>query len=162
MNAAAVDLARVPEAALDALERRLIDAYQRDLPLCRAPFAAMAEALGTSEAAVIAALDRLRATGVLGRVGAVVAPHRAGASTLAAMAVPEARLAEVAALVSAYPEVNHNYEREHTLNLWFVVAAEDAEAVAAVLSEIERRSGLPVIDLPLVEAYHIDLGFPIR
>ena len=71
------------------------------------------EELGLEETDVIARLDALKQSGAISRIGAVVAPHRAGWSTLAAMAVPESRLDEVADLVSAFPEVNHNYEREH-------------------------------------------------
>jgi hypothetical protein len=48
------------------------------------------------------------------------------------------------------------------LNLWFVVAAEDEEAVAAVLRDISAISGLEVIDLPLIESFRIDLGFALR
>ena len=62
---------------------------------------------------------------------------------------------------SACPTVNHNYEREHAFNLWFVVAARDVEELRATLERISRKAGLPVLDLPLEEAYHIDLGFPI-
>ncbi|MDH3473245.1 MAG: Lrp/AsnC family transcriptional regulator, partial [Rhodospirillales bacterium] len=111
---------------------------------------------------VIARLEHLRRLGLVSRVGAVVAPHEAGWSTLAAMAVPEARLDEVAGLVSGFAEVNHNYEREHRLNLWFVVTGADAGQVAAVLQDIETRSGLAVLDLPLAEAYRLDLGFPLQ
>lgn len=143
------------------LARRLIDRFQRDLPLVPDPWAAMAAALGVSEAEVLAALDELEASGVLARVGATVTPHRAGWSTLAAMAVPEARLEEVAALVSSYPEVNHNYEREHRFNLWFVVTAASQQRVEAVLAEIEARSGIAVLDLPLERAFKLDLGFPV-
>ena len=66
---------------------------------------------------------------------------------------------EVADLVSSYSEVNHNYEREHAFNLWFVVTASDERAVSEVLAEVQRRSGLAVMDLPLTEEFHIDLGF---
>jgi siroheme decarboxylase len=68
----------------------------------------------------------------------------------------------VAALVSSFPEVNHNYEREHDVNLWFVVAASCRARVDGVLAEIEYRTGLAVLDLPLVEAFRLDLGFPLR
>ena len=142
-------------------ERLLLDRFQRDFPLVPRPFAEIARRLGTDEATVIATLARLQAERAISRVGAVIAPHRAGWSTLAALAVPPARLEEVAALVSGYPEVNHNYEREHRLNLWFVVAAPSAERVAGVLAEIEYWSGLEVLDLPLEEAYRLDLGFPL-
>lgn len=144
------------------LDRRLLDRYQRGLPLVPRPYAAMAGELGVTEGAVIAALDRLAASGALARIGAVVAPRRAGHSTLAAMAVPPARLDAVAALVNSFPGVNHNYEREHAVNLWFVVTGADEGAVATVLGEIERRSGLAVLDLPLEAAHHIDLGFALE
>ncbi len=106
-------------------------------------------------------LARLQAEGAISRVGAVVRPNSIGASTLAAMAVPPDRLDEVAARVSARPEVNHNYEREHRLNLWFVVAAATPEHVQSALRAIEAETGLPVLDLPLEREYHIDLGFDL-
>lgn len=154
----------MPDApvVLDALDRRLLDEFQRDLPLVPAPFAALAAELGIAEGEVLARLGTLTAAGSVSRVGAVLPPHGIGWSTLAAMAVPGHRLEAVADLVSALPEVNHNYEREHRFNLWFVVTAESRAAVEAVLAEIEERTGLEALDLPLVEAFHIDLGFPLR
>ena len=147
---------------LGELERRLIDAFQRGVPLSPRPYAEMAEALGVSEQQVLTALERLRADGTLSRVGPVFAPNRVGASTLAAMAVPAEQLEQVAALVSSYPEVNHNYEREHRFTLWFVVTAPSRNRVLDVLQDIESRSGIEVIDLPLEAEYHIDLGFPVQ
>ncbi len=147
--------------ALDALERRLIDAFQHGFPIAPRPYAEAARRLGVTEEAVIAAVERLIEKGAIDRLGAVVTPHRMGWSTLAAMKVPEARLDAVAEMVSGYPEVNHNYAREHDMNLWFVVAGPDEAAVRAVLADIEARSGLRVLALPLVEAYHIDLGFAL-
>lgn len=144
------------------LEQRLIDAFQHGLPLVPRPYAAMAEALGETEEAVIAALQRLAGDGILSRIGPVLAPNRVGVSTLAAMAVPADRLDEVAALVSSYDEVNHNYEREHTYSLWFVATAPDRDRLDAVLDEIAARSGIAVLDLPLEAEYHIDLGFPVE
>ena len=156
-----MELENICDVPLEPLERRLLDRFQRDLPLVPQPYQAMAEAVGACEADVLAALGRLHATGVLSRVGFVVRPNTAGASTLAAMSVPECELESVAARISARPEVNHNYEREHRLNLWFVVAAEDAAARQRALCEIEQETGYAVLDLPLEAAYHIDLGFPL-
>ena len=146
---------------MDQVERRLLNDYQRDFPLESRPYARIADELGLREDEVLAKLAELQAGGRLSRIGAVVRPNTVGASTLAAMAVPAERLEAVAALVSTRPEVNHNYEREHTLNLWFVVAATDKAAVQATLNAIETETGLPVIDLPLQTAYHIDLGFDL-
>lgn len=148
--------------AFDDLERRIVDSYQRDFPLTSRPYAAMAEQLGVDEDDVLGCLERLQEAGTFARIGAVVAPHTVGRSTLAAMNVPRDRLDEVAELVNGYREVNHNYEREHRFNLWFVVTAPDFARVTEVLDEIGARAGLKVLDLPLVEAYHIDLGFPLQ
>jgi siroheme decarboxylase len=147
--------------AFDALDRRLLDDFQRDFPLHPRPFAALAGRLGVTEAEVLVRLRRLQAQGPISRIGAVLTPHRAGWSTLAAMAVPPDELDEIAELVSGYAEVNHNYEREHELNLWFVVTAPCREQVESVLGEIETRTRLPVLELPLLEAYRLDLGFAL-
>ena len=149
-------------AHLTATERRLIDEFQRDLPLVPRPYATLAERLGVDEGTVLALLAKLQADGVISRIGAVVEPHAAGWSTLAAMAVPEWALAQIADFVSAFPEVNHNYEREHRLNLWFVVTAPSKERGRQVLAEIEYRVGVPVLDLPLEEAFRLDLGFKLQ
>jgi siroheme decarboxylase len=146
-------------AAVAPDELRLLDHFQRDLPIEPWPFAAMADRLGVTEAVLLEMLRGLVAAGVVSRVGAVVAPHRAGWSTLAAMRVPPEMLELVANFVSSFPEVNHNYEREHRLNLWFVVAASARWRVDQVLREIEYRTGLAVLDLPLEEAFRLDLGF---
>jgi DNA-binding Lrp family transcriptional regulator len=146
---------------MGALDFRLLNDFQRDFPLAPRPYAALARTLGVDEAAVLDALARLARDGAVSRIGAVFRPGALGASTLAAMEVPERRLPEVAATVSGCPEVNHNYEREHRLNLWFVATASDEPALAAALGRIGRLTGIPVIALPLVEEYHIDLGFPL-
>ncbi|MGI9485165.1 MAG: Lrp/AsnC family transcriptional regulator [Geminicoccaceae bacterium] len=146
----------------DPINRALLDRYQRDFPLMAVPYAVIGDALGLDESEVIARLDALKRNGMITRIGAVVAPHRAGWSTLAAIAAPAARLEEVADLVSAFPEVNHNYEREHDFNLWFVVTGKDQGHVAHVLAVIAEKTELDVLDLPLEQAFHIDLGFPIR
>lgn len=147
---------------LDDIDRRLLDDFQHDFPLSARPYAELAERLGTSEADVLERLGRLQRAGAVSRVGAVIRPHAVGASTLAAMAVPAEWLERVAELVSGYAEVNHNYQRDHRLNLWFVVTAAARDDVLAVLADIERRTGLAVLDLPMLEDFHIDLGFGLQ
>ncbi len=146
----------------DILDRRLLDDFQSGIPLAPRPFALMAKQLGVAETEVIARLQRLTETGAVSRVGPVFRPRQVGASTLAAMAVPPERLVEVANLVTSFPEVNHNYERDHDFNLWFVLTAPDQTRLERVLDEIGRRAGLPVLDLPMLAEYHIDLGFPLQ
>lgn len=140
----------------------LLDRFQRDFPLEPRPFARIAVRLGLAEAEVIDRLSRMQAAGRIARVGGTVRPNTAGASTLAALAVPEDRIDEVAAIVGAEAGVNHSYLREADWNLWFVATAPEAAALAAMLTRIEAASGLPLLDLRLVRAFNIDLGFPLR
>lgn len=147
---------------LTELDRRLLNDFQQDFPLSPTPYADMARDLGVTEAEVLARLEALKNAGAVSRVGAVVRPNTVGVSTLAAMAVPPEQLESAAALVNGYTEVNHNYEREHRLNLWFVATAPDAARLSAVLDEIAARTGYEVLSFPLVEDYHIDLGFELR
>ena len=144
---------------MKSLERSLLNDFQRNLPLTPTPFADMAETLGTGEEEVLQTLAGLQAEGAVSRVGAVFDTGRIGASSLVAMAVPDDRLEEVAEIVNGYPETNHNYERENRFNLWFVLTAESEARLQQVLAEIESRTGLKTLYLPMVEAYHIDLGF---
>jgi DNA-binding Lrp family transcriptional regulator len=146
---------------VDARERRLLNDFQRDFPLCEAPYAAIGRTLDAGEDWVLTTLRRFAGDGVVSRVGAIFRPGSVGASTLAAMAVPPARLAGVARSVGAHRGVNHNYEREHRFNLWFVANAADADALQALLTRIGRESVLPVLALPLRREYHIDLGFDL-
>ena len=146
---------------MDAFELSVLNHFQRDFPLVPRPFAAMAQRLGCAEARVLDTLRTLKARGAVSRVGGVVTPRRIGASTLAALSVPPERLPAVADRVSAFSEVNHNYEREHDFNLWFVLAAGDLDRLAATLEQIRRDTGCPVISLPLQEEFHIDLGFDL-
>lgn len=146
---------------LTALEKCLLNEYQRGFPLCTSPFALIAEQQGVTEEAVIRTLEALQQRGLISRVGPVFAPQRAGASTLAALSVPDTELAQVADFVSRFEAVNHNYEREHHYNLWFVVTAADEAQVQRVLESIEQQTGLSVLVLPLQKSFYIDLGFPL-
>ena len=143
---------------MDDLDRAVIDALQDGMAVCERPFAAAAEALGVEEAVLIERLRGLLAEGVLTRFGPMYDAERlGGAVTLAAMRVPAERLDAVAAEVNAFEEVAHNYEREHELNLWFVLATETPAAIAPVLEAIASRTGYPVYDMPKLEEYYIGL-----
>ena len=139
-----------------------VNGWQRQFPLCETPFATLAQAQGCSQEQVLAMCRRLQANGLLGRIGAVFAPGAGGASTLAAMAVLPERLEAVAAIVSAHPGVNHNYERESAINLWFVMTGPDATTMEADLQGLETATGLPVLRLPMVRPYRIDLAFNLE
>ncbi len=142
-------------------ELALIDHWQHGFPLVERPFEVVGRFAALEQDETIGIFRRMQENEVISRVGAVVRPNTVGASTLVAMQVPEGRLEQVAAIVSREPLVTHNYEREHALNLWFVIAGADFEAIAATIERIRRQTGIDVVDLPMLEAYHLGLGFSL-
>ncbi len=143
---------------MDDLDRRIVNRLQRGLPLVERPFGTVAAELGIDEATLLTCLDALLRQGTLSRFGPLYQIERLGGRfVLAAMEVPAEELDRVAAMVNAHPEVAHNYERDHALNLWFVVAAESDAAVTATIQAIERESGHPVYAFPKVREYFVEL-----
>ena len=143
---------------LSEADRRVVNALLGGFPLVERPFAQVAADLGLDEDELIAAVTRLREDGLLTRFGPMYdAVALGGAFSLCAMAVPEDRFAEVAALVNAMAEVAHNYRREHAFNMWFVLATERPQEIAATIARIEAATGLSVLNLPKLEEYFLEL-----
>ncbi len=147
---------------LDGLSQKLINAYQKGFPVCSRPFLQLAERFNCSEQEVIECLEQLQQQKILSRLGPVLDHKKAGASTLAALAVPAEQLDEIAEIVNKFEQVNHNYAREHDYNLWFVATAADAEGLKQCLTNIHQQTGFEPLVLPMEKAYHIDLGFEIN
>lgn len=144
------------------LEKQLLNDFQHNFPLSASPFKDIANTLDTDEETVIKTFKSLKERGIISRVGPVFKPNRIGVSTLAAMEVPQDEIEQIAAQVSSYAEVNHNYERSHQFNLWFVVTARDDSHLEQVLQDIEKCCGYTVMSLPMLEDFFIDLGFDIK
>ena len=143
---------------MDELDRRIVNELQGGFPLCQRPFAIAAEALGTSEADLLARLKTLLDSNVLTRFGPLYDTERlGGAVSLCAMSVPPQDFERVARLVNAHAEVAHNYEREHRLNMWFVLAADAASKIGGAIGAIERETGYPVLEFPREKEYFVEL-----
>jgi len=148
-------------AEIESIEK-MFNQFQHNFPLSSTPYADMARQLGIAEQQLLTLLKELKSSQIISRIGAVFRPNRIGVSTLAAMAVPHHRLIDIASIISAYPAVNHNYEREHHFNLWFVVTAENKEQLDKTLKDMEQKTGIVILSLPMEKDYHIDLGFPLQ
>lgn len=145
-------------AKFDETDRRIINALQGDFPLVPEPYRQVAADLGIAERELLGRLDALLERRVLTRFGPMFQIERAGgAFVLAAMKVPEADFERVTAQVNAFPEVAHNYRREHALNMWFVLATATPEGIAATVAAIEAATGLPVFSFPKEREYFVEM-----
>lgn len=143
---------------LDEIDRRLINALQGDFPLVAEPYRQVAQALDLDESELLRRLDSLLERRVLTRFGPMFQIERAGgAFVLAAMQVPEAEFERIAAQVNAFPEVAHNYRREHALNMWFVLATATPQGIPQAIAAIEAATGLPVFAFPKEREYFVEM-----
>jgi DNA-binding Lrp family transcriptional regulator len=143
---------------LDDLDRAIINRLQGGFPVCDRPYAEAAATIGTDETALIGRLGDLLADGTLTRFGPMFDVERmGGAFSLCALAAPRDDYDRITTLVNAHPEVAHNYEREHALNMWFVLACASREDIPRVLAEIEAETGCTVYDFPREAEYFIEL-----
>jgi DNA-binding Lrp family transcriptional regulator len=144
---------------LNELEKNILNNFQKKIPLSITPFSDIAKILKTNEQQVLSIIQKLINNGSISRVGPVFRPHSIGASTLATIAVPAKNLQKVADYISSLPEVNHNYEREHHFNLWFVLTATNKDDLQVILQRIQDKIKLKVLSLYMLKDYYIDLGF---
>ncbi|ATE59683.1 Lrp/AsnC family transcriptional regulator [Thauera sinica] len=142
----------------DDTDRRLINALQGGFPLVESPYAEVGVRLGLSEDEVLSRLRSLLDDRVLTRFGPMFQIERmGGAFCLAAIAVPEAQWGRIVETVNAFPEVAHNYRREHALNMWFVLATESPQGIADAARRIEAATGLAVHLFPKEREYFVEM-----
>lgn len=141
--------------------RKVLSVIQSKLPVTERPWAAVGEEIGLSEAEVMQAVAELRDGGVIRRIGAIFDSFRLGyRTTLCAIAVPDDRVEEVAALISGYPNVTHNYLREDHYNVWFTLHAPTAERIEEILAEIAEKTGITdILNLPATRLFKIRVDF---
>lgn len=143
---------------MDDIDKRIINQLQQGFPICASPYNRVAQQLDISEADLISRLQTLLAEGVLSRFGPMYhAEQMGGALSLAALKVPEADFDRVSHIVNAFPEVAHNYARNHSLNMWFVLATERPEQVQHVIEVIQQQTGLVVHNMPKIKEYYVGL-----
>jgi DNA-binding Lrp family transcriptional regulator len=147
---------------LNELDKRIINELQGGFPICDDPFALVARRFDIDEQTLISNIRRLLDLGILSRFGPMYHAERLGGGlTLCATAVPDDRFEEVAQAVNQHAAVAHNYEREHELNMWFVLATEDASEITSVIAAIEAQTGCKIYNMPKIEEFYVGLRLAV-
>jgi DNA-binding Lrp family transcriptional regulator len=154
----------------DETDLRILTALQDDIPLEACPWKAIADRIGITEAALLARIQRMEGAGIIRGISPVLESRCLGlhAATLVALHIPDRRVDAVAALINNYPEVSHNFQRDHYYSLWFTITAEDGEGIRRVLDDIRSRTGISpedILNLPTEKKIKIDVRFrfaPVR
>jgi hypothetical protein len=154
---------------IDALDRAIIDGLQGGFPICERPYAASRRRQLRDERNRIARAPAANARrAVLTRFGPMFQVERmGGAFVLAAMCVPEARLAagarnrqrlsrsgaQLPARKRAQRCVQHVVRARHR---------DRADGIDAAIRRIEAASGLPVFPFPKLQEYFVEMKLAVR
>jgi len=151
---------------LDAIDRALLDHLQQAVPLVERPFAELAQRVGLSEQQCLSRLRALRGEKkIIRQISAIFDTAALGyASSLVAAQVEPHHLERAAAVVSAHPGVSHNYERQHTFNLWYTlgVAPDSALGLQGTIDKLHALSGaIAARALPTLRLFKIGVRFDL-
>ncbi len=147
---------------IDKLDREIINILQAGFPLTETPYADVAAQLNIDEEELLKRLARLLEDRILTRFGPMYDVQKlGGAFSLVAIQVPGNKFDKVADVVNSYPEVAHNYQRDHDFNMWYVLATETPQQIDKINHDIEKRIGLKVFNMPRLEEYFVGLQLQI-
>lgn len=133
---------------LSLQDKRLIRELQGDLPVTLTPYAAVAEAIGIAEQAVIEKIQEWKRDGVIRRIGAVLRHQQVGRSynVMSVWNVPVDRVDEIGALLASYPEITHCYERAMSdkwpYNLFAMIHCASEAECNSLISAIVAKTGI--------------------
>ena len=125
------------------LEQKLLAIIQDAFPLEERPYQVLAEQLGSDEQGVFAAVENLRQSGIIRRIGGVYDSKALGfISRLCAGKVVDSALDTFAAVVNEIPAITHNYVRSHEYNVWFTVIAQSEEEIQKIVEDVCSKTKL--------------------
>ena len=148
---------------IDDVDKALLNRIQSDFPITSRPYRTIAEDLGLSEGEVLKRVSRLKASGIIRRIGGNFTPEKLGfVSTLCAAKVPEDKISQFAEVVNRYPGVTHNYRRENTFNIWFTFIAPKMDEINANLEQIAAETGVTdILNMPATRVFKIRAEFQV-
>lgn len=147
---------------MDNVDRAIIQRLQEGFPVCDRPYLEVSQELGIDESSLLTRLQNMLDDKRLSRFGPMFNVEKwGGAFTLCAMGVAPHEFDAIVAQVNEFPQVAHNYERDHMLNMWFVIATESREEISLVIEDIESLTGYPVYNFPKREEYYVGLRFNV-
>jgi len=145
---------------MDNLDRMIINQLQGGFPICAEPFTQVSRDLDIDEGILIGRIEALLAAGIINRFGPMYNVEQMGGHySLVAMRVPDEDVERVAGVINDYPEIAHNYLREHAFNIWFVLAVESPDRKQGLLREIEAATGHTVYDMPKIREFFVGMKF---
>ncbi|MHB1347310.1 MAG: siroheme decarboxylase subunit alpha [Candidatus Humimicrobiaceae bacterium] len=146
---------------MDNLDKKILDIIQQGIPVEKRPFLRIAEKLNLSETELIKRIQYLKEQGIIRRFGGKFDSQRLGyRSLLVAAKVPEKKLVATAEILNRYTGVTHNYQRNHSYNLWFTLTASSERRLYKLLEIFKQETGIDeMIPLPALKKFKNQVHF---
>lgn len=148
--------------SLDDIDKKLLFYLQEKFPLVLRPFKKLGNNLSLSEEEIIRRTMRLKALGLIKRIGPVHSSENLKFKrALVGMNVPAGQVERVAGIINSFSEVTHNYLRDDPkFNLWFTLICPTQDGIRRILREIKEKSGIKaMISLPTIRTIKIKTLF---
>jgi len=148
---------------LDSTDSAILNRIQSDFPITSRPYLTVADELDLTEKEVLDRVARLKADGIIRRIGGNLVPGKLGfVSTLCAASVPADKIDQFAEIVNRYPGVTHNYQRDNTYNVWFTFIASSRNEIKKNLKQIAEDTGVnDILNLPATKVFKIRAEFEV-
>ena len=148
---------------IDEIDSAILNRIQSDFPITSRPFLTVADELELTEREVLERVARLKADGIIRRIGGNFVPGKLGfVSTLCAARVPTDKVDDFAKIVNRYPGVTHNYQRDNTYNVWFTFIAPSMKEIEDNLKQIAEDTGVEdILNLPATKVFKIRAEFEV-
>lgn len=145
---------------IDKYDQLILDILQNSFPLTLKPYQDIGQQLDINEDEVLERIGRMKAEGLIRRIGGIMDSGQLGFySTLCAVAVPDGRIEEVAAIINMNAGVTHNYLRDHQYNIWFTLTCSSQQEMQKQIKDLEESTACKIISMPTRKVYKIKVSF---
>lgn len=142
--------------SLDLTDKKLLDILQNRFPLCQEPYAMIAGELGLNTDQILARVQKLKAAGIIRRVGAVIDGGALGYhSTLCCCRLAESSIDEFQEAVNEIKFITHNYVRDHEYNIWFTLTTPTPEKQEELIQMLQEQFNIIIYSMPAEKVYKI-------
>ncbi len=142
-------------------ERKVLE-FLKEIPLDKEPFRILADKLGMAEDELLKKIEAIIEKGFIREIGPFFDYRKLGFSgTLCAASVASEDILSFSKVLDEIEGITHNYEREHTYNIWFTLVAESEERVREIIEFIEKKTGYKILSFPVKRMFKLDTKFKI-
>lgn len=105
------------------LTNEILLRIQKNFPLVEKPFSQIAKELNTDENTILKILKEQKEQKIIRQTSAIFDTKKLGyRSSLVAFEIDEKDIDSAVEILNAHPGISHNYERNHSFNIWFTIA----------------------------------------